>query len=62
VFGFVDHAHASAAKFLDDAVVGDGLVDHGARRTGDASSYGCGEGQSTNVTRHSESCTIVCII
>ena len=29
VLSLVDHAHASAAKFLDNAVVGDGLVDHG---------------------------------
>src|ERR1700693_3118710 len=28
VFSFVDHTHASAAKFLDDTGVGDGLVDH----------------------------------
>jgi hypothetical protein len=28
VFGLVDHAHAAAAEFFDDAVVGDGLVDH----------------------------------
>ncbi len=27
VFGFVDHTHASAAEFLDDAVVRDGLAD-----------------------------------
>ena len=28
VFSLVDHAHASAAKFLDNAVVRDGLADH----------------------------------
>jgi hypothetical protein len=28
VFRFVDHAHPATAKFLNDAVVGDGLVDH----------------------------------
>src|SRR5580692_9842749 len=28
VFGFVNHAHAAAAKFLDDAIVGNGLADH----------------------------------
>ena len=30
VLGFVDHTHPSAAEFLDDAVVRDGLTDHGA--------------------------------
>ena len=29
VLGFVDHTHAAAAEFLDDAVVRDGLADHG---------------------------------
>ena len=28
VFGLVDHAHAAAAQFFDDAVVRDGLADH----------------------------------
>ena len=28
VFGLVDHTHATAAKFFDDAVVRDYLVDH----------------------------------
>ena len=28
VLGFVDNAHASAAEFLDDAVVRDGLSEH----------------------------------
>ena len=32
VFGLVDYAHASAAEFLDDAVVRDGLADHGPGR------------------------------
>ncbi len=27
VLGFVDHAHAAAAEFLDDVVVRDGLAD-----------------------------------
>ena len=30
VFGFVDHAHPARADFRQDAVVGDGLADHGA--------------------------------
>ena len=30
VLGLVDHTHAAAAEFLDDAVVRDGLADHGA--------------------------------
>ena len=28
VFGLVDHAHAAAAQFRDNAVMGDGLADH----------------------------------
>ena len=41
VFGFVDHAHAAAAKLFDDAVVRDGLANHGGLsrfilRTGNA--------------------------
>ncbi len=28
VLGFVDHAHAAATEFLDNAVVRDGLVNH----------------------------------
>ena len=28
VFGFVNHAHAATAEFLDDAIVGNGLADH----------------------------------
>ena len=28
VFGFINHAHAAAAEFLDDAIVGNGLADH----------------------------------
>jgi hypothetical protein len=31
VFGLVDHAHAATTKLLDDAVVRDGLADHGIR-------------------------------
>jgi hypothetical protein len=31
VLGFVDHTHAAAAQFLDDAVVRDGLADHWSR-------------------------------
>jgi len=30
VLGLVDHTHATATEFLDDAVVRDGLADHGA--------------------------------
>jgi hypothetical protein len=33
VLGFVDDAHAAAAEFLDDAVVRDGLADHGGAAT-----------------------------
>jgi hypothetical protein len=29
VFGLVDHTHAALAEFFDDAVVRDGLTDHG---------------------------------
>ena len=29
VFGLVDHAHASAAEFFEDAVVGDCLLEQG---------------------------------
>ncbi len=29
VFGFVDDAHAAAAKFAEDFVMGDGFVEHG---------------------------------
>ena len=29
VLGFVDNAHATAAEFLDDAVVGNRLAEHG---------------------------------
>ena len=28
VFGLVDHAHAAAAEFFEDAIVRDGLADH----------------------------------
>src|SRR5437868_1200486 len=31
VFRFVDHTHATAAEFFDDAVMRDGLADHGQR-------------------------------
>ncbi len=32
VFGLVDDAHATAAEFVDDAVVGDGLANHAGSR------------------------------
>jgi hypothetical protein len=48
VLSLVDHAHAAAAEFLDNAVVRDGLADHqkilGFRA---ASSYGRGIREST---------------
>src|SRR5580693_1085745 len=31
VLGFIDHAHSAATKFLEDAVVRDGLADHWSR-------------------------------
>jgi hypothetical protein len=33
VFRFVNHAHAAAAQLLDNAVVGNGLSDHGFRQS-----------------------------
>jgi hypothetical protein len=32
ILGLVDHAHAAAAEFLDNAIVRDGLADHGEAR------------------------------
>src|ERR1700745_3292633 len=32
VFGLIDDAHATAAEFVDDAVVGDGLANHAGSR------------------------------
>ena len=29
IFGLIDHAHAAAAEFLDDAIVGDGEAEIG---------------------------------
>ena len=53
VFGFVNHAHASAAEFLEDAVVRDGLVDHRRTGVGVALSYGWGSRPSANAGRWS---------
>jgi len=41
VFGFVDDAHAAAAKFLEDAVVGDGVADEGVGVRHSAAILGC---------------------
>src|SRR6266478_1595343 len=40
VFGLVNHAHAAATKFLDDAVVRDSTPDHARRITGGKSYVG----------------------
>jgi hypothetical protein len=49
VFGFIDNAHSSAAEFLDDAVVRNGLADHWRMPKGwAASSYGRSMCQSMN--------------
>jgi hypothetical protein len=32
VFGFIDNPHPATAKLLDNAVMRDGLSDHGTRR------------------------------
>jgi hypothetical protein len=32
VLSLVDHAHAAATEFFDDAVVRDGLADHGIEK------------------------------
>ncbi len=40
VFGFVDYAHASAAQFFENPIVGDGLTEHVARCDLQALSYG----------------------
>src|SRR3981081_4293115 len=44
VFGFVDDAHAAAAKLAEDFVMGDGFVEHGreAKRNG-RRSRDCGQ-------------------
>ena len=41
VFGLVDHAHSTAAKFLEDAIVGDGLADKGVGVRHCAAILGC---------------------
>ncbi len=53
VLGLVNHAHASATEFLDDAVVRDGLVDHWRPGLAVDLSYGWGGGPSTNAGRWS---------
>ena len=56
VLGLVDHAHAAAAEFFDDAVVRDGLADHsGEPLLRVASSYGAGIRSSTNASLRRES-------
>ena len=47
VFGFVDHAHAATAEFLEHAVVRDGLANHFCSCAG-VKSYGRGWGKSTD--------------
>ena len=46
VFGLINHAHAAAAKFLDDAVVRDSTPDHARPITG-GKSYVGEKGKST---------------
>ena len=41
IFGFVHDTHPAAAKFLDDAVVGDGLADEGVGVRHGAAILGC---------------------
>jgi len=41
IFGFVHDAHPAAAKFLEDAVVGDGLADEGVGIRHSAAILGC---------------------
>jgi hypothetical protein len=54
VLGFVDHAHPAAAEFFNDAVMGDGLVDHQAQilrgRAGQVNeSHGVGKDNWRNI-------------
>jgi hypothetical protein len=44
VFGLVNNAHAAAAQLVDDAVVGDGLADHGGNSPEEW--YGAGKRKS----------------
>ncbi len=61
VFGFVNHAHASAAKFLDDAIVRDDLVDHGGEaELANVSSYGCWRRSVNEYAQDRHSCNIAC--
>jgi hypothetical protein len=44
VFGFINHAHAAATEQFEDAVVGDGLADHGRVGVGLRLRTGTGSG------------------
>jgi len=48
VLSFIDHTHAAAAEFLDDAVVRNGLADHWAEILGPESRQ-VNEGESVDL-------------